>query len=228
VRSAEQFRPSPPPSLTSEQYTQEYNEVKALGSLNSTARTPAQTQLAHFWSENFFAQCDRMMRGLAETHLDNSGDIARMYALAWISCADGFITTFAAKRHYNFWRPITAIQEGNTDGNPDTVGDPHWQPFANTPNYSDQSSGANAVMASITSALAHFFGTDQVACSVTSTNPNANPNVRNYARLSDITKDIVEVRICQGIHFRYADMDGRNLGRHVAKWVSMRALRPLD
>ena len=228
VNSAKQFHPPPPPSLKTKKYADDYNEVKALGHLNSTARTPEQTQLAYFWADNFLAQVNRLLRGIAETYLEeNSGDIARLFALAWITGGDGLITTWAAKLHYANWRPLSAIQDAANDGNPDTVADPAWQPFLNTPNYPDQSSGANALIGGVLRVLALYFGTDEVEFIITSNNANANPNVRHYSRFSEAADQVVEVRILHGIHFRFADKDGRDVGEDVAKWVVRHTLRPL-
>jgi hypothetical protein len=228
VLSPTQFAAPPPPRLNSGRYARDYAEVKALGSLNSTARTPEQTQLAYFYADNFIAQINRAVRGIAETYLDNSGDTARLFALAWMVAADGFITTWDCKIHYALWRPISAIREGDNDGNRRTVGDPAWQPFLNTPNYPDYSSGANALVGGITRLLRLYFGTDEVTFTVTSNNPLANPNLRTYERFSDAAQDVVDVRIYQGIHFRFADDAARKLGGQVAKWTFENALRPLD
>ena len=227
MSSPTQFRAEPPPRLNSARYAKDYEEVKALGSLDSAARSPEQTQLCYFWADNFIAQWNRVLRGIAETYLDNSGDTARLFALAWLAGADGFITTWESKIHYNFWRPITAIQEGDSDGNRKTVGDPDWQPFLNTPNYPEYSSGANSLTGGITRMLRLFFGTDEVAFTVTSNNSMADPNSRQYYRLSDVAQEVVDVRIYQGIHFRFGDEAARKLGRQVAKWIFKSALRPL-
>jgi hypothetical protein len=224
--SSSQFRAKRPPALTSSEYTKAYNEVKALGRATNSARTPAQTQLAQFWNLNFVVQWNTALRGVAETHLDNMGDSARLFALAWFATGDAFITTWETKKHYAFWRPVTAIQEGDNDGNPDTVGDETWTPFVNTPNYPDQSSGANAVTGAMTRALALFFGTDRVTFTFTSNNPLASPNTRTYERFSDAADELVEVRIYHGIHFRFADVDGRKVGKHAANWTFENALRP--
>ena len=143
-----------------------------------------------------------------------------------MACADAVIGTWETKKHYAFWRPITAIQEGDNDGNQKTVGDPDWRPLLNTPNYPDHSSGANAVTGSITRVPRRFFGTD-VTFRVTSNNPLANPNARIYERFSDAASEVVEARIYQGIHFRFADLAGRKMGRQVANWTFDNALRPL-
>jgi len=226
--SATQFRADPPPALTGSHYAKDYKEVKALGSSNSTARTPEQTQLARFWNDNFIAQWNRVLGGVADVYLDDMGDTARLFALAWLATADAFITTWETKKHYNSWRPITAIQEGDNDGNRKTIGDVTWQPLAITPSYPDQSSGANSITGSITRMLKLFFGTDHVTFTVTSSNPLANPNSRTYKRFSQAANEVVDARVYQGIHFRFADTAGRTQGRQVADWVFENALRPLD
>jgi hypothetical protein len=225
--SGDQFLAHAPYKTTSGLYTKEYNETKALGSLNSTVRTAEQTQLAYFYADNFVALVHRMLRGLAENELDNSPDRARMLALTWITAADGLIAAWTSKLQYPTWRPITAIREGDADGNKHTVGDPNWQPLINTPNYPDHASGANTLLGGVTQMLKMFFGTDKVTFNVSSAHPNANPSVRTYERFSDMSLDVVDVRIYQGIHFRSADLDGRRLGRTVAKWVFENTLQPL-
>ena len=227
VRTGDQFAAPPPPPLGSGLYRAEYNEVKALGALIGSSRTPEQTQVAYFWAENFFAQLNRAVRGLSEAHLDSSGDRARLFALVWIGAADSLITTWTGKLQYPTWRPITAINEGDFDGDPKTIGDANWQPLINTPNYPDHSSGANALVSGVMKMLALYFGTDAVTFTVTSTNPNANPNSRTYASFTDAALDVVEARILQGIHTRSADLNGRQLGMTVARWVFKHALRPL-
>lgn len=131
------------------------------------------------------------------------------------------------KYHFNFWRPITAIREGNNDGNPGTVGDPMWTPFVVTPPYPDYSSGANSLAASILTTLQLFFGTDDFDFAVLSTVGGLTTNPRPYQRFSDAMRDVVEVRILQGIHFRSADDEGRRQGARVARWAFMKFLRPV-
>ena len=133
----------PPPALTSERYTRDYNEVKALGWFGSTDRTPEQTEMAYFWSENFLAQWNRALRGIAANHIHKPGERARLFALANLAfrrCVHHGVAE--SKKFYVFWRPLTAIVEGDNDGNPDTTGDTAWQPLLNTPNYPDLGFGA--------------------------------------------------------------------------------------
>jgi hypothetical protein len=141
--------------------------------------------------------------------------------------ADALINTWTGKLEYPTWRPITAIREGDFDGDPKTVGDANWQPLINTPNYPDHSSGANALVSGAMQMFALYFGTDEVTFTVTSANPNANPNSRTYVSFTDAALDVVEARILQGIHTRSADLNGRHLGKTVARWVFTHALRPL-
>jgi hypothetical protein len=225
--SPEQFRCAPPLDLRSRKYAKEYNEVRTLGALVGSSRTPEQTQIAYFWAGNFFAQVNDVLRYLAQTQLDCSGDRARLFALTWLAGADAVINTWNNKLFFPTWRPLTAINEGNQDGNPNTIGDPNWQPLINTPNYPEHCSGANALMASTTKSMALFFGTDCMTFTVSTTNPNANPNTRIYTRFSDVQADVVEARILQGIHYRTADLEGRKVGRRAARWVFNHALRPL-
>jgi hypothetical protein len=231
-RFSEQFRPAPPPPLTSNRYARDYNEVKGLGARSATTltevtRTPGQTDLAHFYNDNLVALCHRTLRGIALARGLNLGDSARLFALASMASADAVMTSWDSKKLFNFWRPLTAIQEGNNDGNPRTAGDPAWQPFINTPPYSDYTSGANNVSGSITRTLELFFRTDRIAFSVTSANTSAVLNPRFYQRFSELADDMVEVRIYQGIHFRAADTVGRRQGRQVATQAFKHFLRPV-
>ena len=136
------------------------------------------------------------------------------------------ITAWDSKYHFNFWRPLTAIREGDNDGNSRTVGDPDWEPVINTPNYADHTSGANNLTGSMTRTLALFFGRDRFTFKVSSMFPLAILKEREYKRFSDMAEDVVDVRIYQGIHFRTADEVGRRQGRRVADWVFEKFLRP--
>jgi hypothetical protein len=227
LKSTRQFRPQPAPPLKSTVYTREYNEVKTLGSAMNSSRTPDQTDLALFWTGNPISTWFGALRTIADDHIDDVGDAARVFALASMSAADGQMTVYETKYHYNFWRPITAIREGATDGNPNTVGDPGWTPYVVTPPYPDHSSGANCLAASILTTVQLFFGTDEFPFSVLSAVGGLTTNPRQYERFSDAMQDIVDVRIYQGIHFRSADEEGRRQGARVAHWVFQKFLRPV-
>ena len=228
LRSGDQYRPKPPPPLNSKRYARAYNEVKALGSLVGSARTPEQTDLAYFYAVINPVFILRVLRDIADAHVDNIGDRARLLALATLAIADSGITAWDSKRYFDFWRPLTAIQEGDNDGNPATVGDLSWQPFINTPPYPEYTSGANAATGALTRMLALFFGTDDMTFTVTSTHPLVIQKTRTYHRFSDMAHDMVNVRIYHGVHFRFADTEARKQGRHVAEWAFERFLQPVD
>ena len=227
LTSPTRFRAPPPPALTSDRYTRDYNEVRELGALVSAKRTPAQTDLAYFYSETAPVLWNRALRAIATRYLHKTGDTARLFALANLATADALITCWDSKRFYAVWRPITAIREGELDGNPATIGDPSWQPLLNNPNYPDYTSGANVVTGAMTRTLELFFGTDRVVFDVTSAAPQAVQKVRRYYRFSDAAKDVVDARILLGIHFRFADDVARSQGRSVADLGFNHFLLPL-
>ncbi|HEY6362935.1 MAG TPA: vanadium-dependent haloperoxidase [Vicinamibacterales bacterium] len=225
LNSPSQFRAEPPPRLDSARYARDYDEVKTLGASNSV-RTPEQTDLAYFWAANYGAVWNRVLRDLAALHVRTIGETARLFALANIAAADAVISAWDSKRHYVYWRPITAIQEGENDGNPRTVGDRAWQPLIPTPNYPDYTSGANVVTAAMTRTLALFFGAENMTFSVTNEMTQGKQKTRSYTRFSDASDEVVEARIYEGIHFRFADEAAQTQGRGAARWVFERFLRP--
>jgi hypothetical protein len=228
LKGGDQFLAKPPPRLNSRRYARDYNEVKDLGARFNSTRTPEQDQLAYFYAGNNFILWNRVLREVAAAHTENIGDNARLLALGTLAIADSFIVAWDSKIHYVFWRPITAIQEGENDGNSRTAGDPTWQPLLNTPNYPDYTSGANNAVGALTRTLELFFGTDHITFTVFSEHPLAVPNTRMYHRFSDLSWDTVDVRIYQGIHFRFADEKARKQGRRVARWVFRHFLQPID
>jgi hypothetical protein len=244
MTSPTQFRPGPPPAMTSQKYLREYNEVKAVGAVGShpavaACPAPRETDMARFWSGNFVAQWNQVARDIALDRQLSIGDTARLLALANLAGADSGIAVWDSKLHYNFWRPITAIQLGDTDGNPGTTADPTWTPFiqsshfaagSQNPPYPDWVSGANGLTGAFTAMLQLYFGTDWVPFEVYKAVPATvaictNPRV--YRRLSDAAEEVVDARIYLGIHFRSADAEARKLGGRVASWTFQNALRPV-
>jgi hypothetical protein len=229
LKSPSQFRPVAPPALTSERYATAYNEVKALGAADPhSTRTSEQTDIAKFWNSNFLVLWNRALRDIVQADVPDIGDSARLLALADLAMGDAGITAWDSKFHFVFWRPLTAIQNGDNDGNPETAGDPTWQPMINTPNYPDYTSGANNVTGAITRILALFFGTDKKTFTVITTNAAATQQTHTYNRFSDAAADVVNARIYQGIHFRFADVQARRQGRRVAQWVFSHVLRSVN
>jgi hypothetical protein len=238
----EQFRPGPPPPVTSDKYRREYDEVKEKGSVGSHPPTnacpaPAETDKARFWAGNFGAQWNQTMRDVAIDRQLGLGDTARLLALGNLAVADAGIAVWDSKIHYNYWRPITAIREGDTDGNPNTVGDPSWTPFiqtlsSQTPAYPDYVSGANGVTGAFTTILQLFFKSDFVPLAINKAPLAATVPIcttpRLFRRISDAAEEVVEARILLGIHFRSADEVARTLGQRVAWNTFTHALRPLN
>jgi hypothetical protein len=228
LRSPAQFRANPPPSLTSWLYTQAYNEVKDFGSLTGSKRSPEQTDLAYFWSGNYLVVWNGALRSIAGAQKLNIGKSARLFALANMAMADAGITAWDTKLHYVFWRPITAIRNGDNDGNPNTDVDPTWQPLIVNPPYPEYTSGANNVTGAITRIFRSFFGTNEMAFSVTTTVPRAVQQTRMYSRFTDAADDVVIARVYEGIHFAFSDFEARTQGESVAQWVFKRFLRPVQ
>jgi hypothetical protein len=216
-----------PPALTSREYAKDYNEIKTIGALDNSSRTADQTDIAHFWNTNYGVTWNRALRDISDAHIDNIADSSRLFALALMSISDALITSWNNKNFYVSWRPITAIQEGDNDNNPWTSGDLNWKPLITTPNYPDHTSGANSFTGAVTRTLELFFDTDHLGFSVTTTNPGPTiQDTRNYTRFSDAAQDVVDARIYEGIHFRFADEVGRKQGRQVAEYAFKNYLRP--
>jgi hypothetical protein len=218
VRSGAQFgEPGPPPAMSSAQYTRDFAEVKALGSATSTARTTEQTSTALFFSGNAAVQFNAALRDqLTVRHLDIV-DAARMFAAVDMSEADAIIAVWHAKYLYGFWRPITAINLADTDGNPATTADPSWTPLLTTPPYPDYVSGYSGLTGAFTRALADTLDRRDLQLTLISTAvPGA---VRNYGSGKTLRNDVVDARVWLGIHFRFADTGGVDMGQRVAHWA---------
>ncbi len=224
VHSPTQFAPPPPPALTSARYTRDFNEVKALGSANSTERTAAQTSTALFYSGLANVQFQAVLRDQVAVRDLDIVDAARMFAAANMSTADTIISVWYTKYVDGFWRPSTAINLADTDGNPATDPDPSWMPFRPNPAYPDYPSGYNGLAAAMTRALEKVFHTRRLQLTVTST---AVPDVRHYNSGRALRQDVVDGRMLLGIHFRFADTAARDIGVRLTDWTLDHYFQPL-
>jgi len=222
-----QFRPDGPPALTSDQYTQDVLEVRAIGEQFSPLRTAEEASIARFWYEGPHRGWSRIARTLAVTHNLDAWETARLLALLHVAIADGFIATFNAKYHFNFWRPVTAIREADNDGNDNTVADPSWNTYLNTPNMPEYPSAHSVLGAAAAEVLAGFFGSDDVSFTTTSGAPFAGIT-RSFSSFSQAADENGESRILAGIHFRTAVRDGLWQGRKIGKFVPMHMLEPVN
>ena len=222
IPSAAALRSKGPNALTSDAYTRDYNEVKRLGSLTSTRRTADQTEAAVFWQANAAVLSNSTMRQLVGSQGLDGVEAARMFAMADMAGADGVIACWIDKYSWKFWRPITAIRLGATDGNPATVGDPEWTPLFSsaapltTPAFPEHPSGHTCVTGAVVETLKNFFGTDSVSFSVFSP---LTGTTRPFDRFSQMIKEIIDARVWAGIHFRTADTQGHVIGRKVAQYL---------
>jgi hypothetical protein len=213
IESASQFRTKGPWSLTSPQYTREFNEVKEIGSKTSTTRTEHQTDAVLYWAVHPGATWSRIVRMLDTREGLSTADGARLYAELYLTAADSAISVWDDKAYWSFWRPITAIREADTDGNPATEPDPTWEPLIATPPYPDHPSGHLGLSGSFIETLQDFFNTDRIAWT-----DSAAGKTLSYSRLSDALDEIVGVRVWSGIHFRTADEQSAHLAKQVANW----------
>ena len=235
VPNAEMLRTRGPLRLTSRAYARDYNEVKSLGSLTSTTRTADQTMAAIFWQAQPGALYGGVMRSLSARFGLSTAENARLYAMTSLASADGAIGCWNDKYHWNFWRPIDAIHDGDADGNPRTAGDPTWKalfdpatatvPAITTPAFPDHPSGHTCTTAATMNAMQAFFGTDRMAFDIVSSRFPTQP--RHFERFSDVLREVIEARVWGGIHFRTADTQGAKLGMKVALWERKYFFRPV-
>jgi hypothetical protein len=217
MASPSQFLPPPPPALTSAQYSQDFAEVKAVGSANSTSRSASDTQTAVFWNSDVpVALWDRAADDLiGSSHLSITS-AARLLARENIAMGDAVIAIWNAKGFYDRWRPVTAIRAADTDGNPLTEPDPAWSPLLITPPFQEYPSGHSGVSAAAAAVLADQFGN---ATAFTLTSPNLPGVARSFTSFTNAVAQVSDARVFAGIHFRFACTTAITMGRAVANNV---------
>jgi PAP2 superfamily len=237
LKDSSQFRPGPPYAVSKKKYTEDFDEVKSLGGDGITtpsARTADQTEIALYWWESSPLKWNRVARVVsADAGLD-LWENARLFGLLNMALADGYIAMVDSKNYYNYWRPVTAIRTGDTDGNPDTTGDPAWTPLRETPPDQDYVSGHSIEGGAGAEVLKEFFGTDQISfqdCSMTlpagSTCSDATPVFRSYASFSEAAAENAYSRILIGFHFRKSVEEGTKYGRKIGKRAVNLYLQPV-
>ena len=211
MSGAAQFFPDEgPDALDSQQWIDDYNQVMTLGALNSTVRTPQQTEIGLFWTEHTGQQYARAFRNLATQKGLGTSDTARLMAMLWAGYADAGIGCWNAKFTFSFWRPVTAIQAGG--GNPALVADPSWLPLVSTPSHPEYPSAHGCVTGAVSTILAGYFGTPNLTFSVDS---KVTGNTHTFTSTNDLMHEVEAARIYAGFHYHHSVIEGRVLGLKV-------------
>ena len=214
--SPSQFRPGPPPAISSDLYVEEFEEVRDYGVNVGSLRTAAQTETARFFTDITIGPLHAGLRDLVTRRGLDISDSARLFAAVDLSMADAAIAVWDGKFHYGWWRPITAIREADTDGNPNTDGVPGWTPLIATPPYPDWPSGLCGLIGAASTALSQLNADGRVDLTLTSVAAGV---TRHYDLAADIQHDAVDARVFSGIHFRTADEVAIAMGTQVANWA---------
>jgi hypothetical protein len=216
LERASQFRPDGPNELTSDEYTEDFQQIKDFGRRDGSLRTEEQTTQALFWTDHDLRQWNDGMLNLAAARDLDLVQAARMLAMAHVAGGDAMIGCFDAKYYYWFWRPYQAVPRAGTDGNPATEPDASWEPLRTTPNFPEYPSAHACHSAALAEALTNFFGTNNVAFSLDS---RVTRSTRQYNHLHDVVLEVNQARVLAGFHFRNSDQEGSNLGRQVGRYV---------
>ncbi len=220
-----QFLPDePPPALNSREWAHDYNQIKLLGAVNSTVRTPAQTEIGLFWTDHTTTQYGHMLQLLAIQKNLGLLDSSRLMAMSFTSLADAYIGCFNGKYHFSFWRPVTAIRNGDIDGNALTVADPAWTPLGSTPGHPEYPAAHACLTGSLANTLEQFFGTPQVPLTVSSTVTNTTHYFQNVHQLES---EIEGARIYAGFHYHHSLVQGFILGHKVSHNVTSHYFEPV-
>jgi hypothetical protein len=244
LHSLDQFPPDRPPSLQSGEWVEAFNQIKAYGALNGSARTDEQTFIAKFWSANVVRQYNRVVRDITDARGLGLLETARLAAMVNLIGADSLMSTFNAKYHYLFWRPVTAIDPtavtadgfgpvpGYDDGNAATAEQTGWRPLMTTPNHPEYPSAHGTITSAVAEVLTTFLGTNQINLDIHGFDPAGPPGnlnaVRHFDMPNDLRQDVIDARLWAGFHYRFSTVAGVVLGRKVANFDLRHAFQPVD
>ena len=225
MRSPSQFRPGPPPALTSPTFTRDFLEVKAFGSINSTVRTQDQTNAALWWEEiDSVITWNVAASTMSHAHGFDISQNARLFALLNMAGHDAGVSVFDTKYSYMFWRPIQAIHRANTAGNLLLTADPNWTPLLPTPPFPEYSSGHATGSGTETGILLAFFGDGYNPFSLTD-NKASPPITRSFSTIEQAMDELVNARVWVGFHFRNSDIVAKEVGRKISRFALSHFLR---
>src|SRR6266511_5957796 len=244
LQSLDQHLPDPPPSLQSPEWVEAFNETKAYGEANSSARTNEQTFIAKFWSAHVVRQYNRVARDIADARGLELVETARVAAMINLVGADSLMATFDAKYHYLFWRPVTVIDPtavtfdgfgpvpGYDDGNLATVEQIGWRPLMTTPNHPEYPSAHGSITSAVAEVFTTILGTNQINLDIHGFDPAGPPGnlnaVRHFDMANDLSQEIIDARVWAGFHYRFSDVAGVVLGRQVANFDLRHAFQPVQ
>ena len=225
MTSAAQFHPGPPPSLTSETWTRDLNEIREMGGIASKARTAEQTVIAKFWYLNGPRTWNPLVRQVVEAKKLDLLDCARLYALASMAATDSFIAVFEAKYAYNFWRPVTAIRNADQTGNPATPRDASWLPLGETPMHPEYPCAHCISSAAVAAVLIGLVGDEVGEITLTS---HLSPGVtRRWSTVSAYPEEVSNARIWAGFHYRFSTEVARDMGKRIGELTLATQLQPV-
>jgi hypothetical protein len=227
MSSPAQFRPGPPPALSSELWARDYNEIKAIGSRNSSSRTAEQTEIARFWDYSLPPIYHGVLRSVASQPGREVTRNARLFMAATQASDDALIAIMDAKYHYNFWRPMTAIRNGDTDGNDATERDASWMPFIDTPMHPEYPCAHCVISSAVGTVLQAEVGSAAMPVLSTSS-PTAKGATRSWTTTADFVQEVALARIYDGVHYRNSTVVGSAIGKQVGELTVVKILNRAD
>jgi PAP2 superfamily len=227
LTSGSQFRPGAPVALKSAEWARDYNEMREFGGRTSTRRSARQTEDARFWLATDGRVYYPVIRTIAEGKKLSLVDCARLYALAAVARADALIAVFDGKYHYEFWRPVTAIRNGDIDGNSATERDAAWQPIDATPLHPEYPCAHCIASASIAGVVRTVFGTEEIP-EVSMTSPTAPGVVHRFTNVRAFADEVAEARIWAGFHWRFSTKVGQDMGYKIGEYVVKNFMQPVS
>jgi hypothetical protein len=226
MTTASQFRPGPPISLESTEWATDYNEIKDYGGKTSAKRSPQQTETARFWLMVGPPAYHPFVRQLVTVKQMSVGDSARFMALAAVGLNEALIAVFDAKYHYNFWRPITAIRNGDIDGNPATDREATWQPIDNTPMHPEYPCAHCILSGTIAGVVKAALGTEDIPeiAIMSTTAPGV---THRWTNMKAFTDEVANGRIWSGFHYRFSTRAGTDMGLKIGEYVVKSVMQPV-
>jgi hypothetical protein len=226
MTSSSQFRPAAPPSLTSETWTKDLNEIREIGARNSRTRTEEQTAIGRFWFLTGARTYNPIVKQVAQIKKMDLVDCARLFALTSIAGNDALVAVFDAKFHYNLWRPLTAIRNADMTNNPETPREASWLPLGDTPLHPEYPCAHCITSAAISGVLQAVAGED--VGEITLTSPTAPGVIRKWNKLQDYSDEVANARIYAGFHYRFSTIVGKEMGKKIAELTIATQMRGIE